>query len=172
MNGSMRLVACGLACLLVAAAGPTDATAQETPCGGPDYRAFDFWVGEWTVVSPEGERVGRNRIRRVAGGCALLESWTSAEGTTGTSLNYYDPDDERWTQVWVGARGLRLRLEGTVEGASMVLEGERTAEGRRVRDRITWTPRPDGTVRQTWETSTDGGWETSWVGIYHRAGER
>lgn len=172
MDESIRPLAAGALFLLAVAAGPTAAAAQEEPCGGDVYRAFDFWVGTWTVVNPEGERAGRNRIQRVAGGCALLESWTSDEGTTGTSLNYYDPDDGRWTQVWVGERGLRLRLEGGVEGTSMVLSGERTVDGKRIRDRITWTPRPDGTVRQAWETSVDGGgWETSWVGIYRRADE-
>lgn len=170
MDGSIRRLVAVFACLLAAAGGPSTAASQEAPCDATPFRAFDFWVGTWTVESPEGDRVGRNRIRKAAGGCALLESWTSEEGTTGTSLNYFDPGEERWTQVWVGARGLRLHLRGGMDGTSMVLEGERTVDGRRIRDRITWTPRPDGTVRQGWETSVDGGaWETSWVGIYRRA---
>jgi hypothetical protein len=35
-------------------------------------------------------------------------------------------------------------------------------------NRITWTPNPDGTVRQHWEQSTDAGatWATIFDGLY------
>ncbi len=37
-------------------------------------------------------------------------------------------------------------------------------------DRITWTPNDDGTVRQHWQTSEDGGktWKTEFDGRYER----
>jgi len=36
-------------------------------------------------------------------------------------------------------------------------------------DRITWTPRADGTVRQLWETSADGKtWSAIFDGLYSR----
>ena len=39
-----------------------------------------------------------------------------------------------------------------------------------VRHRISWTPNPDGSVRQHWETSTDGAaWTTAFDGRYLRA---
>ena len=58
----------------------------------------------------------------------------------------------------------------------MVLEGEdppTEQAARGVRHRITWTPRPDGTVRQHWQTSLDGGatWTTAFDGAYRRAAE-
>lgn len=163
----LTLAAVAVAATMTFAGGADPGTAQEAPCSGPRYRAFDFWIGDWVVTNPDGDEVGRNRIRKVAGGCGLLESWTSADGTTGTSLNFYDPAEESWTQVWIGARGLRLHLEGGMDGNGMVLEGERTRDGEQMRDRITWTPREDGSVRQTWETSSgDDGWKTSWVGYY------
>lgn len=156
--------------LLAAGLGTGSAQGQASPCDDAAFRAFDFWVGEWIVRDADGKEVGRNRIRRVSGGCALLESWSSSRGTTGTSLNFYDPASGRWTQVWVGGRGLRLHLVGGTEDGAMVLSGERTVDGERVRDRITWTPMPDGRVRQTWETAPgDGDWEKSWEGFYHRA---
>lgn len=39
-----------------------------------------------------------------------------------------------------------------------------------VRHRITFTPRPDGTVRQYWEVSRDGGqtWTGNFDGLYVR----
>jgi hypothetical protein len=154
-----------------AEAAPEDTTAAAPggdACQGPEHREFDFWEGEWTVRSPDGERLGRNRIRVVAGGCALREVWRGAGGSVGTSLNFRSGDSGRWHQVWVGGDGGILRLEGGLRDSRMVLEGDRP--GRDVRDRISWTPRDDGTVRQLWEISRDGGesWETVFDGIYER----
>ena len=56
-----------------------------------------------------------------------------------------------------------------------VLEGEQPVAdpktGQRQRDRITWTPNGDGTVRQLWESSTDGGatWSVAFDGTYRHA---
>ena len=66
--------------------------------------------------------------------------------------------------------GTRLMLSGAFKDGSMVLAGERTLQGAAVSDRITWTPNPDGTVRQHWEQSRDGGlgWGTVFDGLYTR----
>jgi hypothetical protein len=56
----------------------------------------------------------------------------------------------------------------------MVLEGIAPAEddpSRLDRQRITWTPSPDGSeVRQHWEVSSDDGvtWQTAFDGHYRR----
>jgi hypothetical protein len=54
----------------------------------------------------------------------------------------------------------------------MVMEGEmpNPRTGHMDRQRITWTPNPDGSVRQHWEASTDAGktWTTSFDGLYRR----
>ncbi len=153
---------------------PTDEGFQAVErCAGPEHRAFDFWVGSWEVRNPEGEVVGRNEIRRIAGGCGLLEEWRGEGGGTGTSVNAYDPDRGRWTQRWIGT-GATLWLEGGVEdgpeGKRMVLAGTETRSTPRgnVLDRITWTPLSDGRVRQDWEISSDGGetWNDAFVGLY------
>lgn len=167
MPVTLRLLAAALAAASISGGG-IGASPPDPACASPPYRAFDFWLGEWVVRDSAGQDIGRNRIRRVAGGCGLLESWTSARGSTGTSLNYYDPKTGRWTQVWVGESGVRLRLEGGKRGDSMVLEGTRTRGDTTLHDRITWTPRDDGSVEQRWEISTDGGrsWEVPWRGFY------
>lgn len=144
-------------------------------CATPEHRQFDFWVGLWEVRNPDGQVVGRNEIRRISGGCGLLESWTGAEGGTGMSINTYDADLGRWTQRWVGA-GATLWLEGGLEegpeGRRMVLAGTepRSTPRGQVLDRIIWTPLPDGRVRQVWKTSSDGGesWDEAFVGLYSR----
>lgn len=154
--------------------------AREEPgtserCRAPEFRHFDFWLGRWEVRNPDGDVVGRNEIRRIAGGCGLLERWRGVDGGEGTSVNTYDTDLGRWTQRWVGG-GATLWLEGGLEegpeGRRMVLAGPepRSTPRGRTLDRITWTPLPDGRVRQLWEMSSDGGetWEEAFVGLYGR----
>ena len=52
----------------------------------------------------------------------------------------------------------------------MVLSAGHEGDGQRRIERITWTPNADGTVRQHWEQSTDGGktWTTAFDGLYRR----
>lgn len=152
----------------VARAGAV-APADSSACAGERFRAFDFWLGAWTVHDREGARIGTSVIRRVAGGCGVREEWHGAEGGSGTSLNFFDPADGSWHQVWVGARGQILRLRGGMEAGRMVLAGDRG--GRGVRDRITWEPLEDGRVRQSWHVSRDAGesWERVFTGLYRPA---
>lgn len=167
-----RLLA-GLACAVLAGlAAPDRAAAQEqpAPCAASEYRAFDFWLGTWEVSNPAGEVVGRNEITSVIGGCALHERWEGTGGGTGQSLNAYDHRTDSWHQTWVGGRGLVLRLEGGLEDGAMRLEGEITEGEDTILQRITWTPSPDGSVNQLWETSGDGGntWSTAFDGTYRK----
>jgi hypothetical protein len=158
-------------------AGAMSTTGAESPdlplspsCATPEHRQFDFWVGDWEV-SAQGKVAGVNRIERILGGCALLESWHGASGYRGNSLNFYDAGRKRWHQTWTDTSGLALSLEGEFAGGNMVLAGTRFDAGRQqtVHDRITWTPHADGTVRQLWETSTDGKtWSTLFDGLYAR----
>ncbi len=136
-------------------------------CSAEDHRQFDFWVGDWQVKDGAGAVVGTNVITRVAGGCGLHEYWRGARGTTGTSINWYDPLSDEWHQVWVG-QGLYLDLSGGIEDGKMVLSGERETPQGVIVDRITWTPLEDGRVRQVWESSSDGGqtWQLQFDGMY------
>ena len=91
------------------------------PCSTPEFRQFDFWVGEWVVHDSTGKEVGKNTITRVEGGCALTERWTSSSGTTGRSLNYYSLADSSWHQVWVDNAGTVLELKGSGGEGMMTL---------------------------------------------------
>jgi hypothetical protein len=154
---------------LVAAA----ATAQPPPqgCDGSAYRAFDFWLGEWEVETPDGTRAGENRIEAKIGGCALVESWSGAGGSIGTSLNSYDRADGKWHQIWVDGQGGRLVLSGGIVGDRMVMSGKvPAATGGFVLHEISWQPLADGAVRQHWRSSSDNGatWQDLFVGIYRK----
>ncbi|MDZ4698110.1 MAG: hypothetical protein SH809_00270 [Rhodothermales bacterium] len=152
------------------------AAAQNTPpapeCHSePLYRGFDFWIGSWDVFAPNGNRAGSNQIERAESGCLLLERWTSSQGGTGTSMNYVDPVDGRWRQIWMDGGGNVIHLAGGLEHGAMKLSGELIdPQGNRSGLRGTWTPLGDGSVRQLFEQSLDGGrtWSTWFDGYYRK----
>ena len=52
------------------------------PCQAAEYRQFDFWVGEWDVVTTEGHNpAGSSSVQLILDQCALLENWNG--GGTG-----------------------------------------------------------------------------------------
>ena len=160
-----------LAVALAMNAAPTAAQLQTRPsCDAAGHRAFDFWIGEWTVANPRGTVVGTSRIEAILDGCAIYESWTGSTGSHGHSLNIYDRASGRWHQTWVDNGGMLLKLEGGLEGNAMVLSGVLPGANGVALQRITWTPNQDGTVRQHWESSDDEGetWGTLFDGLYRR----
>jgi hypothetical protein len=139
-------------------------------CTDAAYRAFDFWLGDWNVHTPDGKLAGRNRIAREYGACVIHEHYRTPRGYSGESLNTYDRSRGVWHQTWVDNSGLLLLLEGGPHDGAMVLEGQTIDDaGKPQRQRITWTPNADGSVRQLWETRADGGdWSVAFDGMYRR----
>lgn len=163
----MALVIGALASLAASAYG------QQPPnCTAAEHRQFDFWAGDWVVTDSAGSTTyGTNLVTSEENGCLLHEHWSGSRGGTGQSLNFFDRATGRWAQVWVASSGGVLRLEGARAGAVMRLEGDqRTPAGALVKNRIEWTPQPDGRVRQTWYVSQDSGrtWQASFDGWYRR----
>jgi hypothetical protein len=171
-------VVLSLLAAVIAASGAQAAPAPPPPaCTGPEYRQFDFWIGDWDVKNPAGQVVGTNRITRELDGCVLHEHWLGARGVPGESFNVWDANRRVWHQTWVDARGTLLVLEGGLDGGSMVLAGARpdtSAAGGKALERITWTPLESGDVRQHWQTSRDGGatWATAFDGRYVKRRDR
>jgi hypothetical protein len=141
-----------------------------TPCNTPDHRAFDFWLGDWNVRTPNGKLAGTNRIESEYGGCVLHERYDTGRGYRGESLNAFDASRGLWHQTWVDSSGTLLLLEGGIRDGSMVLEGQTNgAPGNPTKHRITWTPGADGSVRQLWEsTDATGQWTIAFDGKYTR----
>ncbi len=157
-------------CLLLAGAATAQQQPGPPPCTTPEYRQFDFWLGDWNVESAASPgRVSRNRITRTNGGCTLHEQYTAPSGYEGSSLNFYDGARKVWHQTWIDNQGGPLYLEGGLQGSSMVLAS--TGDSQNIQ-RIIWTPLPDGRVRQHWESTTDGGktWSTVFDGYYTKRG--
>lgn len=174
MKASMLIILGLTSVSAIEAASPvpahTPASSPTPACVAPEFRQFDFWLGHWKVTNPQGKQVGTSEISRVSEGCAIREQWTSASGSNGMSINYYDSADHKWHQDWVGGDGLILHLQGKLVDSAMVLSGQSKTTRGIVLNRITWTLLPDGTVKQEWRSSPDNGgtWETSFVGIYQK----
>jgi hypothetical protein len=168
-----------LVAMTIASSLSTPAIAAETAAPAPSAatcdiaqsRQFDFWLGQWDVTNPAGQLAGHSRIEAILGGCVLLENWDSPSGVSGKSFNLFNAASGQWEQFWVDNSGSRLHLRGGLEAGSMVLRGAQdiadAQTGLKQRERITWTPNADGSVRQHWETSTDDGktWKTSFDGL-------
>jgi hypothetical protein len=152
-----------------------------TPCQAPQYKEFDFWVGDWEVRNAAGNLLGRNRISKRHGGCVVLEEWESAGGGSGSSFNIYDQQTKEWHQFWVDGTGTNwlssdkqgnpVTLRGGIKDGAMVLTSHPDTLPSIGLTRTTWRPLPEGGLRQTFETSTDGGktWTVSFDGFYKKA---
>lgn len=145
------------------------ANNSEAPCSGPEYRQFDFWIGEWDVVNPQGDTVGASRIERIEGGCALLENYTTTRGYSGKSINVYNQTREQWQQFWVDNQGDVLEFTGTLVDNELRYTGESRGPDGVVLHKLTFFPISHDRVRQLWEQSGNGkGWQIVFDGMYHR----
>ncbi|MGB7212675.1 MAG: hypothetical protein WBC97_08605 [Gemmatimonadales bacterium] len=158
--------------LLLIAPATMIAQAAPHPCEAPEFRQFDFWVGEWTVTDSAGKTpYGTSSITGEESGCLIHEHWAGTNGGTGQSFNFYNATGHDWTQVWVASSGGQLYLVGKFDGGAMTLDETSTGPGgTSMVQRITWTPEPDGRVRQLWQQSLDGGktWTVGFDGWYRR----
>jgi hypothetical protein len=166
------LVVCGLP---LALAGQENPDTSHCPCCSPAHRQFDFWIGDWVAydLQKEEEKVvaGTNRIVLLQDSCILQENWVSQNGKfTGTSYNWYDRQTAKWHQSWIDNQGGSLQLSGSLRDGKMVLLSEemKSQNGEPFINRVTWSPKDDGSVRQLWEISKDDGqtWQTVFDGLY------
>ena len=148
---------------------PTPKSFCETAAGFSD---FDFWLGEWNVYSNDEKRAfqGTNVITKQHKNCLIMENWTNTQGSTGSSMNYYDPVENQWRQLWV-AGGYSIDYSGGLDkDGAMSLTGRINyyKSGKSQPFRGTWTANEDGSVRQFFEQQAPGTQEwTVWFdGIY------
>lgn len=159
----------------------TPAFAQQQPalpnCQAPEYRAFDFWIGEWDAERADTHAAaGRSSIRSEDAGCVVTEHWTSVNVPySGRSLNIYDRASQKWEQFWVDSTGNRVRFVGGPFEGGMRITTEAPvfiSPTQQAYSRITFTNNTDGTVLQHGEQSADGqAWSTSYAFIYRRRAE-
>jgi len=131
---------------------------------------FDFWIGEWNVYRNGTDQLaGESSITSDLDGNALLESYSAADGKyKGRSLNVYNAALDRWEQYYADNGGLVLHITGGMTNNSMVLTNTQLMNGKETENRISWTARKDGTVRQLWEqrAADQSEWTIAFDGIY------
>jgi hypothetical protein len=140
------------------------------PCrAGPEFRQFDFWIGEWIVKDPKGNTAGTSSIQLILGTCVIFENWTGT-GSSGKSFNIYDVNDKKWHQTWTDDRGTFTHYIGAFTDGKMVLVADQPANGKPGLARMTFSKLADGSVRQFGESSSDGGktWTTSFDLVYSK----
>ncbi len=105
--------------LPLAAQSPGSCEANE------NYRALDFLLGEWRLVSG-GEAVGRSRVEKLEDGCLIAETWAFADGRSGRTYSSFDRAANVWRRFSVSNRGVVIRSSGAVEERVLLARGERT----------------------------------------------
>lgn len=147
-------------------------TAAVRPClTRKESRLFDFWIGEWDVRTPQGQPAGTSSVQLILEGCALYENWSDTQGTSGKSLNSYNPGTKQWQQFWTSQNGTVTEYrESEWVGQSLRFIARQTTVRGPSLQRMTFTPINPDLVRQFGETSSDGGksWTTSFDLYYHR----
>jgi tetratricopeptide (TPR) repeat protein len=138
-------------------------------CHGAEYRQFDFWIGDWAVHNPAGQKVGDNLVTREQDGCLLVEHWKSGRGIeSGTSFNYFDIRDKKWHQLYLdnsGNAGAFPPMAGGLVDDKMVLISD---DKQSPVFRWTWYVLSPGKVRQMAEQSDDQQktWRIVWDSTY------
>lgn len=79
---------------------------SQRPCSGPEYRQFDFWIGEWEAFGLNGQKAGDSKVSLILDSCIILEEWTSASVNqgiryAGKSFNTWNAATKQWQQTWV-----------------------------------------------------------------------
>lgn len=141
------------------------------PCkASPEFRQFDFWIGEWEVKTPQGQPAGTSSVQLILGQCIILENWTGGSGTSGKSFNIYDTNDKKWHQTWVDDKGTHTHYIGALQDGKMVIVADTIVAGKKTLAKMTFSKLPNGDVRQFGENSTDDGktWVTAFDLFYSR----
>jgi hypothetical protein len=152
----------------------------ETPTAGctnpafPNYRLFDFAVGEWNVdVEGAGRAVPglRSSIGRDLSDCLTEERLTGRAGYEARVFSTMRRLTGEWQRTFMDNRGIRVFLSGVPSAGSLVLTGTMPLAGGTVADvRSVWEPVDGDRFTQRYETSTDGGatWDLLLEASYQR----
>jgi ketosteroid isomerase-like protein len=139
-------------------AHPQFSISASPSCSAPEYRQFDFWLGDWAAFDMGGtEKNAHLRVNRILDGCVVHEDYQGADGHKGESFSIYDSSRKVWHQTWVTNRGELLVIEGKFQSGEMVLSGSDLTPGGQKREvRGVWKP-VEGGVRETAVVSLDAG---------------
>ena len=139
---------------------------QAQACDNTAFELLSTLTGEWQVTR-KGESLGKMSISEAAGGCALVEQWSAADGTRATALHWSEtpaPEDDEEVepkpilkQVYVDSTGWVMQADGEVKDDVLVWSGETVLEGEDVRLRNTVHGLGTDTIVHIGDISKDDG---------------
>lgn len=144
----------------------------QKPCSRPEFRQFDFWIGEWEAFGVKGAKAGDSKISVILDSCVILEEWTSANAQqgliyTGKSFNSYNAATKQWQQTWTDNTGNTTEfLRGEGSNGKIIYYADKVtgSKGETFMRRLTFTRLSEDKVRQFGELSNDGG--KTWIVEY------
>lgn len=147
--------------------------AQGLPCSKPEYRQFDFWLGEWEVFATNGQKAGDSKISLMLDSCTIFEEWTSASLQSGLryagkSFNTYNASTKQWQQTWVDNTGATNEyMQGRFDNNQMIFTSTlfKFSKDTMAVRRMTFTNLSAGKLRQHGQISKDDG--ATWSTEYH-----
>lgn len=146
--------------------------AQKLPCSSPEFRQFDFWIGDWEVFGKTGRKAGDSKISLVLDSCIILEEWTSAnmqQGLryAGKSFNTWNSAMKQWQQTWVDNTGnTTAYTHGKFEDKKIIFNTDPFpfSKDTTATRRLTFFDLGKDKVRQLGEITKDNG--TTWAPEY------
>ena len=142
------------------------------PCRyAPEFRQFDFWIGEWEVKNTQGQPAGKSKIELMLGDCIIYENWTSALPNiySGKSFNLYNSVTKKWMQTWVDDKGAVLEfIDGEYKDNKLTFITRPDPQNQITR--LTFYNLNPDLVRQLFEVTNDEGktWTTTTDLFYNR----
>jgi tetratricopeptide (TPR) repeat protein len=140
-------------------------------CSTPEFRQFDYWLGEWDVESG-GQKIARSSVQLILDECVIFENYEAQRGYAGKSFSLYDANTKQWEQRYVDTTGaLHHWTEGRLDAnGAMVFTWTYTLRGVKTMNKMTYVKEGSDKVRQILEASTDDGktWAQTYNGLYTR----
>lgn len=146
-----------------------------TPCQNPEFKQFDFWLGDWDVASSaDGIPRGSSHISKEMGGCVVWENWTSVGSPYfGKSYNTWNPNLKRWEQYWVDNTAGVMFFHGGLKDGVMDYWTDEVPQpsGEKLLRHLQFFNLGPDKVRQFSQGSTDSGktWHVEYDLMYTRA---
>ena len=161
-----------LICLIAICSTQTNAQTEDQkafPCRyGDEYKKLDFWLGEWDVFVKD-KKTATSSITKSEGGCTLHEDYKTFANFFGRSINYHDPSDGKYTQIWIDKfNGITTFKEIESREGYLKMQAE---NGKGTLTNMDYTfDEITGNVTQTMESSKDEGktWKTTFIGVYKK----